>query len=258
MLELVSITKCKKYFDLNRRDFIKTSIALAGSSNLPFITYSQLIDSQELLGLRKPLLVGSKHMLRKQAHLDFMRMKKEARKAGIIIQAVSSYRSFNRQKSIWNKKYNQLINQGLSKEASIHRILEYSTLPGTSRHHWGTEIDIVDATKPFPKEILIQKNYETHGVYHSLKCWMDEHSQKYNWMLTYPNETKRTGFSYEPWHYSYQPLSQAYLSKFLKIDLDDFYLNRKDINGFEMLSADLLNQYVKTHILGVNELLLPD
>ena len=46
-------------------------------------------------------------------------------------------------------------------EAAIDKIIEYSTLPGTSRHHWGTDIDIIDAGPPevvmfcFPKNFTI-------------------------------------------------------------------------------------------------------
>ena len=90
-------------------------------------------------------LVGSSFKLQKEAFDAFQDMKKAALKEGITIKIVSGYRSFNRQKNIWNRKYNLYISQGLVPNEALQKIIEYSTLPGSSRHHWGTDIDIIDA-----------------------------------------------------------------------------------------------------------------
>ena len=44
-------------------------------------------------------------------------------------------------------------------DAAIDKIIEYSTLPGTSRHHWGTDIDIIDAEPPEEGDVLLPKNF---------------------------------------------------------------------------------------------------
>jgi LAS superfamily LD-carboxypeptidase LdcB len=82
-----------------------------------------------------------------EAGKAFEEMQKEARKAGIELEIVSAYRSYERQQRIWNRKYTSNAKQGLSPEKNIQKIIEYSTLPGTSRHHWGTDVDLIDGSK---------------------------------------------------------------------------------------------------------------
>ena len=72
-------------------------------------------------------------------------MKQAAAEDGIQIKIVSSSRSFERQLAIWNAKYIQNEENGLDPIENIRKIIEYSTIPGTSRHHWGTELDLIDA-----------------------------------------------------------------------------------------------------------------
>ena len=39
----------------------------------------------------------------------------------------------------------------LEPKKAISEIIRFSTVPGTSRHHWGTDIDIIDGN--FPDEV---------------------------------------------------------------------------------------------------------
>ncbi|HMR43740.1 MAG TPA: M15 family metallopeptidase, partial [Saprospiraceae bacterium] len=89
-------------------------------------------------------------LLRKDAYEAFLKMREAALKDGIELKILSATRNFNRQKTIWEAKWNgsRLVeNQDLSKtipnpEKRALKILEYSSMPGTSRHHWGTDIDL--------------------------------------------------------------------------------------------------------------------
>ena len=193
-------------------------------------------------------LIGSTHKLQNDAFKAFKLMRNAAAKEGIAIEIVSAYRSFNRQKNIWNKKYTKYTSQGLPPKKAIEKIIEYSTIPGTSRHHWGTDIDIIDGSVPKPKTLLVEANFKHEGVYSKLKKWMDENSEKFGFYLVYDNNLNRKGFKYEPWHYSYKPLSQPMLNQFLKLDIQKFY-KLKFINGKRYLTKKMLSNYYEENIL---------
>ena len=111
----------------------------------------------ELLGKANPEFYNKKIPMIKEAGEAFVNMKKEALKEGIKIEIVSGFRSYNRQKQIWNRKFRINKMNGLSPQQNILKIIEYSTLPGTSRHHWGTDIDIIDGNKTVSGDVLLEK-----------------------------------------------------------------------------------------------------
>ena len=156
-------------------------------------------------------LVGKKVQLQDEVYQAFLAMQKAALKDGIFIEIVSGYRSFDRQRGIWNRKYDYYVNKGLSPQEAMKRIIEYSTIPGTSRHHWGTDIDIIDRNAKRPNDVLVEKNYESSEVYEHLKKWMDTNAEKFGFVLVYTNSIQRKGFYYEPWHYSYKAISFKFL-----------------------------------------------
>ena len=103
-----------------------------------------------------------------EAFIKFKQMQNDAKKEGVEIEIVSGYRSYEKQKSIWNNKYNKNFERRIFGIKNINRIIQYSTLPGTSRHHWGTDIDIIDK-RFIPKgDLLIEKNYTENGIYSEL------------------------------------------------------------------------------------------
>ena len=196
-------------------------------------------------------LTGDSYKLQKEAFEAFNTMKTAALLDGIAIEIVSSYRSFEHQNRIWERKYKAFISKGLSPEQALAKIIEYSTLPGTSRHHWGTDIDIIDANVKVPKDVLIEENYQNNGVYTSLKKWMDLNSEKFGFYLVYTNTYSRKGFRYEPWHYSYKKIAVPMLQEFLKIDLLQFF---KTINlmGKYYISPKFIEKYINNNISDIN------
>lgn len=76
--------------------------------------------------------------------------------------------------------------------------MEYSTIPGTSRHHWGTDIDIIDANQPYKGDPLESDKFHGDGPFCALKEWMDLHANTFGFYLVYTDNDKRTGFYYEP------------------------------------------------------------
>ncbi len=193
-----------------------------------------------------------KNLLEQEVQAAFDLMKKEAAKDGIQISIVSGYRSFKRQTQIWNRKYKKYKSQGFEPDAIFDKIVEYSTVPGTSRHHWGTDIDIIDTNASYSGDVLVPSKFHGNGPFCKLKDWMEKHGSRFGFELVYTMTDNRTGFKYEPWHYSYVPLSRKRYKDYLKyVDLIDF-LRSEDIMGMDEISDERIHRYLEEHIKGVN------
>lgn len=141
---------------------------------LPFLGFSQDahdFDSAFLMG-QKEDVISAKHGLLPQVEIAFLQMQRAAKKDSIELKNVSSYRSYAVQKRIWNRKFERFTNEGLSPEKAIQKIIEYSTLPGTSRHHWGTDIDIIDAQPSVEGDVLLEEHFLGNGPYVKLGLWL--------------------------------------------------------------------------------------
>ena len=213
---------------------------------------SQNIDYKTLLGIEHSSLVGDSIKLEKNTFIAMEKMRKAALLDGIKIKVVSGFRDFERQKQIWNRKFKKFTTENnLSDLDAIKEIIRFSTIPGTSRHHWGTEIDVIDEDFKNEKNLLISKKYEEGGIFEKLKKWMDNNSQKFGFYLTYDNNINRKGFEYEPWHYSYLPESKKYLESFLKIDIVEI-ISKVDIKGKELFNEKFISDYINNNILEIN------
>ena len=213
---------------------------------------SQKIDYKILLGIEHNNLVGDTIQLEKNTYTAFEKMRKAALKDGIKIKIVSGFRDFDRQKMIWNSKFKKFTTEyNLSEVDAIKEIIRFSTIPGTSRHHWGTEIDIIDERFKNEKNLLISEKYIDNGIFSDLKKWMDINSKKFGFHLVYDDNPLRKGFEYEPWHYTYLPISKKYLDDFLKIDIIDI-ISRVDIKGKELFDEIFISNYINNNILDIN------
>ncbi len=242
-----------------RRSFIVSSGLSAFALGLlpgSLIAQSKEYSMSELMGKADIDLYGDDINLRKEAHDAFVAMRKAAREDGIDIKIVSSYRSFDRQAAIFERKYVRYTEeQGMEPLEAIDKIIEYSTIPGTSRHHWGTEIDIVDGTVAAEGDVLVTEKFEKDGPYARLKTWMDENSKSYDFHLVYTDEPKRRGFKYEPWHYSYAPLSIPMLEVFRKKNIMH-YLDKEDFAGLDHFTTGFIKTYITDNVLDINPDLL--
>lgn len=244
---------------MQRRDFIKKSALMSSllmiqpkySFNL-FNEYSE----DELIGKGKPNLEGEDFKLRTEAFQQFQAMKKSAAEKGFKIQVISSYRSYKHQNSIWERKYKLYRSQKLTHEATIQKIIQYSTIPGTSRHHWGTDLDIIDSSKGIPKDPLNEKHFNEGGSMHKFKLWLDENSESFGFYLVYTNLPERKGFAYEPWHFSYKPLSINMLKEYKELDIKKI-LQTNQLMGSENFSDEFIEKYRTENILDINPTLLP-
>ena len=242
---------------MNRKIFIKFKVlAIIATITISQVGFSQTsISSEQLIGKGEPELFGDGYNLREEAYIAFKKMQAEALESNIKIGAVSSYRSFAHQKRIWERKYKSNQAKGLSPSNNIKKIIEYSTIPGTSRHHWATDIDIYQTNVNQPRGVLLESNFHNNGAYCKLKAWMDIHAKDYGFYLVYTDLPNRKGFKYEPWHYSYKPLSSQYLKAYKQLDIAKL-LRAENLLGSENFTNDFIVKYTAENILDINPELL--
>lgn len=239
---------------MKRRKFIRqTFIAGAATTLVPELTFAQTaIPYEELIGKGSPTFIeNSGYILRPEAASAFDKMAQQAAKDGVPIQVVSSFRSYAHQNRIWERKYKAYTSQGLSAQQAIDKIIEYSTIPGTSRHHWGTDIDIVQSGTNVTGDLLVPNKFHGNGPFCKLKEWLDLHAEEYGFYLVYTNTYGRKGFNYEPWHFSYAKISKPFLTSYRKLNLKTI-LNEQQLMGSENFSDKFINRYMTENILDIN------
>ncbi|WOX49550.1 M15 family metallopeptidase [Aeromonas sp. XH] len=182
------------------------------------------MTQDQLLGLDEShlILVGrGPHRLTAATAAAFNDMQVAAAHAGFNLQAASSWRSFERQLAIWNGKWRgerpllDADNQPLDAlqfgdMERLHAILRWSALPGTSRHHWGTDLDIYDPDcLPAGTKLALEPwEYEAGGWFADLSEWLDDHMNDFGFFLPYARGGQPgQGVAYEPWHLSFAPES---------------------------------------------------
>ena len=245
---------------MKRRTFVKSTVfttAAIGILPSSLLASSGDYSYDELIGKGKPKLFGEGINLRKEAYESFLEMKNAASREKLDIKIVSSYRDFYRQKGIWERKYKQYTNDGLAPQQAISKIIEYSTIPGTSRHHWATDIDIIDGAAGYSgNDVLDAKKFHGDGPFRPLKEWLDENVNTYGFYLVYTDNPGRKGFKYEPWHYSYAPVSVPMLDAYKKLKVKEIITAEK-IAGAAHFTDDFIEMYRKENILDINPHLLP-
>lgn len=239
---------------MNRSEFLRTTLgimALSNTSTKPFKNYDPLI----LIGKGSPKLVGSNFTILPEVSVALEKMTQSAKNDGIEIKVVSAYRSYDRQKVIWNSKFIRFENQGFKNLAIVDKIIKYSTIPGTSRHHWGTDIDIIDGSQTYKGDLLVTKKFHGNGPFNKLRKWMESNAEKFGFIKPYNQDPERKGFLYEPWHYSYAEKSIPMLNAYLDLDAISLIKDR-DLLGVHLLDSNFIKTYLNTHILGIDKALL--
>lgn len=215
--------------------------------------YSQAtVDLEIIIGKSQSNLVGDSIRLEVNTYKAFKKMEAAAKRDGIYLKIVSAYRGFERQKLIWNNKYEKFTNDfSLEPKKAISEIIRFSTVPGTSRHHWGTDIDIIDGNFPDEENVLVSEKFEKDGLFYKLKNWLDNNSENFGFYLTYTNDKNRKGFEFEPWHYSYKPVSVKYYRALIKTDLKKI-IKSLDINGSDYFDESFIDTYIAENIMDIN------
>lgn len=180
------------------------------------------MNALELTGRARSHLVELSDMhcaLHAQAAPAFLAMRREAARASLDLIAVSGFRDFERQLAIWNAKYSGTRPvqdaDGLAVDVSILEpaerilaILRWSALPGASRHHWGTDVDLIDrgALPAGYRVRLIPEEYAPGGPFAPAAAWLDANASRFGFFRPYRGV--RSAVQPEPWHFSFAPIAE--------------------------------------------------
>ncbi|MBE50854.1 MAG: D-alanyl-D-alanine carboxypeptidase [Flavobacteriales bacterium] len=178
----------------------------------------------------------SKMFLQKETLDAFINMRNAAQKEGINLRIVSGTRNFTDQQKIWDKKYKRFSKSISQPKDIINKIMIWSSMPGTSRHHWGTDIDINGFDEYFNGE-----NQQAIKDYN----WLNKNADKFGFCQVYSEKdgiNRRFGYNEEKWHWSYMPIASKYLKDYKK------YINYNHLTKFlgseHAKEMDIFNQYV--------------
>lgn len=179
------------------------------------------MNAQELTGQARTH-VAEVPELKCALHLDtvapFLNLRRAALADGIDLVPVSGYRDFARQLAIWNGKFSgektlndasgQAIDAAdLTDPERISAILLWSALPGASRHHWGTDVDLIDRqSAPGLSVKLTPEEYGPLGPFAALSAWLEENAAYFGFFR--PFKGVLSGVAPEPWHYSFAPVAE--------------------------------------------------
>lgn len=211
-----------------------------------------IMSSSQIMGLSEQHLAPlmGHHKLHTLTIDAFLSMQKAAYKANIDIQVCSSFRSFEKQLSIWNRKWvgelplhtlsGEILDPiKLSDEEKIHAIMLWSALPGASRHHWGTDFDVYDraeVTRQKHQFELVPEEYENDGPCANLSTWIGDNAATFGFYLPYSDYTG--GVAREPWHLSHKIVARKIMKEF---DLESLHtlLRKSEILGKEQILRQL-------------------
>lgn len=190
-----------KYCEICNKDFILGKFNYKTDTNFVKLSYTH--SSKEIY-------------LNKEVYKAFKEMHSLAKKNGINLTVISGTRSFYQQKGIWERKWNKY--KKLKPIDRAKKILEFSSMPTTSRHHWGTDLDLNNLNNSYFETGRGKKEYE----------WLCQNANDFGFYQVYTNKNNgRMGYNLEKWHWSYLPLASNYLN---------YYNNNitySDINGFK-------------------------
>lgn len=180
--------------------------------------------------------------LHREAYEAFRRMHTAAQADGVALIILSATRNFERQRSIWDAKWT---GQRKSNGVFVHtiadpreralEILKVSSMPGASRHHWGTDIDLN----------ALNNDYFSEGVGEKVYDWLVANAADYGFCQPY-TAGRPTGYTEERWHWSYQPLAGP-LTQAAANQLTD-----EQISGFLGDETAVSIGVVEKYILGIN------
>jgi len=159
-------------------------------------------------------------LLHAQAVRPFLNLRRAALADEIDLKPMSSFRDFERQLTIWNGKWRgarplydaaggKLAAAELAPEERVEAILLWSALPGASRHHWGTDVDLVDGNagaEGYPDK-LTREAFAPGGPYARLDEWLEINAPRFGFFR--PFKGVRSGVQAEPWHLSFAPIAET-------------------------------------------------
>ena len=191
------------------------------------ISDEHVVDIDDAFCLSRP------ERLHPQAADAFALLHSEALADGFDLRIVSGFRDFERQLGIWNAKARgerpvlgedgkSLDLASMERHERVRAILRWTALPGASRHHWGSDLDVIDAaaTPDSYRPRLVVEETIPGGPYAGMHRWLDARikaGKSHGFFKCYIGSGCRVGS--EPWHLSFAPVSANCQSGFDKLGL---------------------------------------
>ena len=154
---------------------------------------------------------------------------------GIRLRVRSATRNFEDQCYFWNRDWKKTNKNGAQGCIDVMRIV---AMPGVSRHHWGTEVDI-DGLGNSKKLASIENNKRY--------AWLKKNAAKFGYYQCYDSDSSRTGYQEETWHWSFYPLSEEMTRAMV------YLMSYGDIPEFEGCEFAEEIQVIENYVLGVGE-----
>lgn len=174
-----------------------------------------------LTGQSKTHLVEqSDFLVNKDIQVDLAALTEAAKQAGFELAIASSFRDFDRQLAIWNGKFTGILPlldcksepldiKTLSNDQKVVAILRWSALPGASRHHWGTDLDIF-AVNLLPADTTLQLEPWEYLTGHQAPFYQWLKQNLHHFGFFFPYDQDRGGIAAEPWHISHIDCASQY------------------------------------------------
>jgi LAS superfamily LD-carboxypeptidase LdcB len=233
---------------------------ISGRGTLPFHLNFLEVTGRAATHVRD--VANPRCVLHVRAAEGLIAMRNAARTAGIDLDVVSGFRDFNRQLAIWSGKFNgsralldasgcEINRADLYESALIDAILTWSALPGASRHHWGSEIDVIDtAALPAGRQPQLHPaEFAVGGCFERLNGWLDSNMRRFGFFRPYA--TFQGGVQPEPWHLSYAAVSVPAL-EVLSLEVLQEALEGADMPGKQTVLARLPELYDR-YVLAIDE-----
>lgn len=139
--------------------------------------------------------ISGNHYIDSRAYEDYAKMIEDMRAEGLSPLVCSSYRTMEKQTTLYNNQIKKYTAQGYTQAGAEAEAGKWVAVPGTSEHHTGLALDIVASYY----QLLDETQADT-----AEQKWLMENSYKYGFILRYPSDkSDLTGIYFEPWHYRY-------------------------------------------------------
>lgn len=208
------------------------------------------LNGRQLTGRDRGHLVtveAPRCVLHKAAVRPFLAMHDAAARAGFDLVPISSFRDFERQRAIWNAKFRgerpafdrtgRRVNMmALEPGARVETILLWSALPGVSRHHWGSDVDVADGhviSGGYAPKLDVTE-YRRGGPFAALSAWLGDNMRRFGFYRPYTRRGR--GVQPEPWHLSYAPVAKPALARMTLALLTEAIAGRRVEGEAEILA----------------------
>lgn len=147
-----------------------------------------------------------KMFLLDEVYANYLAMYEAAKKDGVNLKIISAARTFEEQTWLWEDKWKKNKVKYPTDTVLSAFIMQYSAMPGTSRHHWGTDVDLNSTSDSYFESTEGKKVY----------AWLVANANQYGFCQTYDTKgiARSSGYKEEKWHWSYFPLAESFLDNY--------------------------------------------